>query len=126
MGLETTNWNQQKAWGGKLDRQDLYRAVSALRKVGFENHQIEVYLLTGLPGQTLPEIEQSILEVKSLGIRPRLAEYSPIPNTRLWTEACNSSRFPLEEEPLFHNNSLFPCLTPFSWDQVQRIKDLAR
>ena len=59
-------------------------------------------------------------------LRIRLAEYSPIPDTSLWAEACRTSRFPLEEEPLTHNNSLFPCLVPFSWETVQRLKDMAR
>ncbi|MBI4767420.1 MAG: B12-binding domain-containing radical SAM protein [Deltaproteobacteria bacterium] len=126
LGLETTNWERQKSWGGKMGQEDFYRAVSSLRKAGFEKNQIEAYLLIGLPGQTLPEIEQTIREVKTLGLRPRLAEYSPLPQTALWEEACRSSRFPLLEDPLFHNNSLLPCLTPFSWETVQALKDTAR
>ncbi len=126
LGLETTNWERQKAWGGKMDKADLDRAIASLRKGGFAPNQIEAYLLIGLPGQTLPEIEQTIREVKTLGIRPRLAEYSPLPRTVLWPEACRSSRFPLAEDPVFHNNSLVPCLNPFSWKAVQALKDLAR
>jgi radical SAM superfamily enzyme YgiQ (UPF0313 family) len=126
LGLETTNWERQKAWGGKMDKADLQRAITSLRKAGFTHHQIEAYLLIGLPGQNLSEIEQTIREVKTLGIRPKLAEYSPLPQTALWPEACQSSRFPLAEEPLFHNNSLLPCLNPFSWETVQTLKDLAR
>jgi radical SAM superfamily enzyme YgiQ (UPF0313 family) len=126
LGLETTDWNRQKYWGGKMDQEDFQRAVTSLRKAGFEKDQIEAYLLVGLPGQTFPEIKQTIGEVKALGIRPRLAEYSPLPQTPLWDEACRTSRFPLSEDPLFHNNSLLPCLSPFSWKTVQALKDLAR
>lgn len=126
LGLETTNWERQKAWGGKMDQADLVRAVMALKKAGFRDSQIEVYLLVGLPGQSLSEMRQSIQEVKALGLRPRLSEYSPIPQTPLWEEACRISRFPLTEDPLYHNNSLWPCLDSFSWDNVQSLKDLAR
>jgi radical SAM superfamily enzyme YgiQ (UPF0313 family) len=125
-GLETTNWERQKDWGGKMDRDDLYRAVMALKTAGFGKHQIEVYLLCGLPGQPPVEMDRTIREVRSLGLRPRLAEYSPLPQTVLWDEACRVSRFPLAEEPLFHNNTLWPCLNPFSWKTVQALKDLAR
>ena len=118
-GLETTNWDQQEAWGGKMNQEDLYQAVRALKKAGFGKNQIEVYLLCGLPGQSLAEMGQTIREVKALDLRPRLAEYSPLPNTALWDEACRVSRFHLAEEPLFHNNSLWPCLNPFSWETVQ-------
>ncbi|MBI5606359.1 MAG: B12-binding domain-containing radical SAM protein [Deltaproteobacteria bacterium] len=126
LGLETTNWERQKAWGGKMNQADLDQAIIALKKAGFGNNQIEVYLLIGLPGQTLKEIKQTIQEVKTLGLRPRLAEYSPLPKTALWDEACRVSRFSLAEEPLFHNNSLWPCLNPFSWETVQNLKDLVR
>ncbi len=126
LGLETTDWERQKAWGGKMDQEDFHRAVIALRKAGFEKNQIESYLLIGLPGQTLPAIEKTIREVKALGLRPRLAEYSPLPQTALWEEACRSSRFPLIDDPVFQNNSLLPCLNPFSWEKVQALKNLAR
>ena len=126
LGLETTNWERQKDWGGKMDKTELHQAITSLRKAGFAHNQIEAYLLIGLPGQTLSEIEQTIREVKTLGIRPRLAEYSPLPQTPLWPEACRCSRFPLEQDPVFHNNSLLPCLNPFSWKAVQALKDLAR
>ncbi len=126
LGVETTNWDRQKAWGGKLDPGSWQRAVRALIEGGFSGEQIGAYLLAGLPGQSLREIADSIREVKKMGLRPRLAEYSPIPGTPLWPEACAVSRFPLAEEPLYQNNSLFPCLSPFSWDQVQQLKDLAR
>jgi radical SAM superfamily enzyme YgiQ (UPF0313 family) len=126
LGLETTNWERQKSWGGKMDKADLNRAITSLRKAGFAPNQIEAYLLIGLPGQTFSEIEQTIREVKTLGLRPRLAEYSPLPQTTLWPEACRSTRFPLADDPVFHNNSLIPCLMPFSWETVQDLKDLAR
>jgi radical SAM superfamily enzyme YgiQ (UPF0313 family) len=126
LGVETTNWERQQAWGGKVDPGSLRQAVEALKKSGFSADQIGVYLLAGLPSQGAGEIAGSIAEIKKLGLRPRLAEYSPIPGTGLWPEACAASRFPLAEEPLYHNNSLWPCLNPFSWDRVQRLKDLAR
>jgi len=126
LGLETTDWRLQHSWGGKVDAAILKEAVSALREAGFEAGCLEVYLLAGLPGQPVASIAESIREVKKMGLRVRLAEYSPIPGTPLWTDACRTSRFPLEEEPLTHNNSLFPCLSPFSWETVQRLKDLAR
>ncbi|MBI5584338.1 MAG: B12-binding domain-containing radical SAM protein [Deltaproteobacteria bacterium] len=126
LGLETTDWRLQQSWGGKVNSYILRLAVSALQEAGFEAGRLEVYLLAGLPGQTVEDITRSIVEVKKLGLGVRLAEYSPIPGTVLWEEACRSSRFPLDTDPLLHNNSLFPCFSPFSWETVQQLKDLAR
>jgi hypothetical protein len=36
-----------------------------------------------------------------------------------------ASRFDLAADPLFHNNSLFPCWPDFSWDRYTRLKRLA-
>jgi hypothetical protein len=32
LGLETTNWERQKAWGGKMDQEDFHRAVTSREK----------------------------------------------------------------------------------------------
>jgi hypothetical protein len=65
--------------------------------------------------------------VKACGARPILAQYSPIPHTELWHEAVKASRYDLEEDPLFHNNSIFPCRkAPFSWEEVAYFKALVQ
>ena len=85
------------------------QAVDYLSKAGFKDNTIGVYLLRGLPGQDLAELEASIKMVKACGARPILAQYSPIPHTALWSAAVSASRYDLESDPIFHNNSIFPC-----------------
>ena len=68
----------------------------------------------------------SIRRVKELGATPVLAYYSPIPGTALWPKALAASRYDLEHEPLYHNNSLFPCWPTFSWERYTRLKRLAQ
>jgi len=111
-GLETTHGERQLQWGGKVENLHFEQAVAYLQEAGYTAGEIAVYLLCGLPGQTAAEIESSIRYVQSRGARPILAEYSPIPGTPLWKDACASSPYPLAEEPLFHNNSLLPCAHP--------------
>ncbi|MBS3780044.1 MAG: B12-binding domain-containing radical SAM protein, partial [Desulfovermiculus sp.] len=51
-------------------------------------------------------------------IRPHLAQYSPIPGTPLFAQAQAHSPYPLQEEPLFQNNALWPCLPGgFTWQK---------
>ena len=77
------------------------------------------------PDQAEAEVAASVLRVKELGATPVLASYSPIPGTALWPRAVATSRFDLAADPLFHNNSLFPCWPEFSWDRYTRLKRLA-
>ena len=68
--------------------------------------------MVGLPGQRVGEVEETIAFVKEAGAKPMLVEYSPIPHTPLFEKAKRMSQFDLENEPLYHNNSVLPC----QWD----------
>jgi radical SAM superfamily enzyme YgiQ (UPF0313 family) len=126
-GLETANENLMKKTGGKTTRAEFILAVNCLKKAGFSKELIGVYLLAGLPGQRAEEVEESINFVKDCGARPHINEYSPIPGTILWEEAIKASRFDLANEPLFHNNSIFPCeWEGFTRKNLERVKRLTR
>jgi hypothetical protein len=125
--LETTHGQRQRELGGKVDNSDFERAAAYLREAGYGEDEIGVYLLCGLPGQTAEEIRESILFVHSQGARPILAEYSPIPGTFLWGEALRATSYPLDAEPLYHNNSLLPCASPsLNTDTYHDLKRLTR
>ena len=115
-GLETADEDEMARTGAKTTRKEFTEAVDFLQRAGYSEGEIGVYLLAGLPGQKAKEVEKSIRFVKNCGARPYLAEYSPIPGTRFWNRAVESSQYDLVNEPLFHNNSIFPC----QWEQFTR------
>jgi hypothetical protein len=124
LGVETTAVGDARL-DAKLQAGELEAALAHLREAGFAPAEIGVYLLIGLPDQAEAEVAASTLRVKELGATPVLAQYSPIPGTALWPRALACSRFDLTADPLFHNNSLFPCWPQFSWDRFTRLKRLA-
>ena len=127
LGLETASEERMARIGEKTTRQEFTQTVHYLRNAGYDRETIGVYLLAGLPGQSAGEVEESILFVKDAGARPYLAEYSPIPGTGLWEEAIKASRFDLVNEPLFHNNSLFPCeWEGFTREDLNRLKRMLK
>jgi radical SAM superfamily enzyme YgiQ (UPF0313 family) len=109
LGFESSNESEQLETGGKVDNQAFRRAVSNLIKAGFSPNEIGVYVMAGLPRQELSHIRETVAFVKQIGARPLLVEYSPIPGTPLFEEAKKLSRFDIENEPLYHNNSILPC-----------------
>ncbi len=124
LGFETSNESEQKATGGKVDNGAFEKAVSNLRKAGFAPHEIGVYILAGLPRQEFSHARDSVSFVKQVGARPILVEYSPIPGTPMFEDAKQMSRFDIENEPLYHNNSIFPCqwegFTPEHFKELKR------
>lgn len=125
-GFETSEPQRQVETGGKVKGEDLKSAVGHLKRAGYLDSDIGVYLLCGLPGQQASEIRDSIEFVKSNGARPILAEFSPIPGIAMWEECRKSSKFDLDE-PLFHNNTLLPCADPGLSEGVFRaLKQMCR
>lgn len=126
-GLETADAARQASSGGKVNNEEFAEAMAWLKRAGYRDREIGIYLLCGLPEQTADEVEQSIRFVRSCGARPILAEYSPIPGTALWDDAVASSPHPIADEPLFHNNSLLPCRdASLSREIYESLKRMAR
>ncbi len=126
-GYETASAERQLQSGGKVTTEELRQAVAYLREAGYHPADIGIYLLCGLPGQEVREMVKGIELVLGIGARPILTEYSPIPGTSLWDEAVSLSRHDIVREPLFHNNSLLPCLrNDVSPADFQRLKNQTR
>ena len=115
LGFETSDMTLHQSLDRKLSEGDFERAVRCLLRAGFSKEQIGAYILAGLPGQSVRSVKESAEFVSKAGAMPYLAEYSPIPHTRLWRSAVAASEYDLLSEPLFHNNTLLPC-----WNEEQR------
>jgi len=127
LGLETAFFEGRRSLDSKVGPMEFEQAVSYLKRAGFTGEAIGAYLLFGLPGQDTGHLEESIKMVKTCGVKPVLAQYSPIPHTALWKAAVKASRYDLTSDPIFHNNSIFPCQKdPFSWEKISYLKKLTQ
>jgi len=124
LGLETTEPGRQERTGGKVTNPEFVQAMENLYRAGFGPDDLGVYILCGLPGQGAEEVEEAVSFVRENGGRPRLSEYSPLPHTKDWGDAVRSCPYPIEDEPLYHNNSLLICGSDrFTYEQYQVIKN---
>ncbi len=124
LGLETSDEATQIETGGKVDNQEFRQAVKHLKRAGYSGQEIGVYIMAGMPGQRAGEVEESIAFVREAGAKPILVEYSPIPHTPLFEKAKKFSPFDIENEPLFQNNTLFPCQWDgFTLSDFRRLKE---
>lgn len=112
LGLESIEPSIMKTTGGKVDLKGFESAVALLLKAGFRKGQINAYILVGLPSQRWEEVKGAVDYLRTLGVIPNLAEYTPIPHTPMFDENKAYARFPLADEPLYQNNAVFP----FAWD----------
>ena len=125
LGVETAAFEDRGHLDQKITEDEFVRCIQALKAAGFQKKQVGAYILVGLPGQSITDIVDTILAVKSTGVLPIMAYYTPIPHTALWEEALASSRYDLASDPLFTNNAILPCQKePFSWEMLTRLKNL--
>ncbi|NLB35651.1 MAG: radical SAM protein [Elusimicrobia bacterium] len=102
--------------------QDLIeRSISSLRSAGYRPGEYSTYIIGGLPNQDMNLLEHDVRFLHETGARVRIAEYSPVPGT------STASVLPKElmEEPLLHNNSLYPALKKADIIRFQNIKKIA-
>ncbi|MBN1410080.1 MAG: radical SAM protein [Spirochaetales bacterium] len=126
LGFESASEDFHAVMDRKLDLKMFEEGLRMLKLASFSSNEMAVYILAGMPGQHREEVEESIRYVSGLNVKPYVAEYSPVPGTGLWAESVRLSRYPLEEEPLTHNNSLFPLeWEKFSLKDLSGVKTLA-
>lgn len=110
----------------KVTVAEMVRAVDNLEKAGYKRSDIGVYLLFGLPGQNLRDVEQSLLFAQDLGVSPHLALFSPVPGT---VDFLNLQKTGLLSTPtnLYETNKIYFLYNKsgFSQTDIKHIKDLS-
>lgn len=122
ISLETTNQQRQVSTGGKVSSLEFEAACKNLFEAGYKKGEVGSYILMGMQGQGFKEVEESINFAHKTGALVLLAEYSPIPGTKDWEEVKEILPF---DDPLWHNNSLYPLHKLSDWKTFQNLKDLA-
>lgn len=123
LSLETVDSVRQRQTGGKVNNEDLERAVRNLKKQGFSKNEIGVYLMYGLPGQAINEVIEGIEFLKGLGVRINLTEFSPIKGTMAWDELVRQNIIDNDLDPLITNNTVFSYLySGYDHEEVRKMK----
>lgn len=111
----------------KTDLHKMEALAARLMHAGIPFDNVRIYLIAGMPMQHRDEVFESIEFIHSLGLRPIVNEYSPVPHTPMFEQACRHSPLPLRDEPLYQNNSIVPCRWEgLTYDDLQRLKREAR
>ncbi len=122
IGLERV----ENRFDNKVSIEEFLQAVAYLKEAGFKEKELGAYFLYGIPEENFEEVKKGLLFLAEKRVPPYLAEFSPIPGTPFFEKAKITSRYPIDEDPIFHNNTIFPALKRPDWQKIQEIKALAR
>ena len=97
----------QHRFSNKVSNEAFKQSVQIFYQAGFVPSQIETYVMTGLPGQTIEDIKETLQFVHDCGARSIVTRYALVPHTADFNREI--SKHPeYETEPLYHNNTLAP------------------
>jgi radical SAM superfamily enzyme YgiQ (UPF0313 family) len=123
LSFESSDLARQQDSSSKITNSEFSGALHALRKAGFTNNELGVYMMIGLPGQSLDECRASLDFLASHNVPIRTVQYSPIPGTLYYSRATSDYGF-IGNDPLFQNNSIFPLSRQdASYDAYQSLKN---
>jgi radical SAM superfamily enzyme YgiQ (UPF0313 family) len=116
ISLETSDENIQRKLYMKTTNSEFREAVENLKTAGYKSQDIFAYLLAGMPGMNFSSVEKSILYVAGIGVKISLAEFSPIPGTKM------EENLP---DPLLTNNTVYYHYKNKEKEMI-RVKSLAK
>jgi radical SAM superfamily enzyme YgiQ (UPF0313 family) len=123
VSLETTDYELQKSTGNKTTTEAFEKAINHLRKAGFRDSEIGVYILAGLPGQDEESVMADVEYLKDMNLKIKPAVYSPIPGTMEFMKLRPDLRAALNLDPLKQNEYYFLTVnTQYNWEANLRVK----
>lgn len=127
LSYESIDKTRQQEMGLKITDEYLNRAIQNLAHAGYHRREIDVYVIMGLPNQTVDEVIESMLFVTSLGVKVRLTSFSPIPGTKDWERSIELCGMPKDIDPLLTNNSIYPLNhDDFNYDSFQQLRHFSK
>ena len=107
-GFETAIEKINKRVGYKIGENDFETKINTLFQAGFDSSDIIIYIMVGLTGQSIKDVEDTIKFVRKYDLRLCFSEFSPVPGTPEFYKALPSSKLDFEKYPQYQNNTLLP------------------
>lgn len=108
----------------KVTVRQMEQAVASLETAGYRRGDIGVYLLVGLPGQRLSQVEEALDFASNLGVVPHLSYFAPVPGSRDFLDLVKTGHLssPLN---LYETNKLYFLYTKsgFTKEEIQGLKN---
>jgi len=127
LSFETANEGRRKDMNNKVTNDSFLQAMDLLEAAGYPRHQVDVYTMMGLPGQSEEEVRHSIEFVHDAGGYVSLNSFTPIPGTVDFQRAVVDYDIDPQSDPLIWNNTVYPLRNSIiSYEDYDALRDYAR
>jgi radical SAM superfamily enzyme YgiQ (UPF0313 family) len=110
----------------KVSVGQMIEAVENLETAGYERRDIDVYLLFGVPGQKMEDLDAALNFAEDLGVSPHLSYFSPVPGTRDFVELQKAGILSTPQN-IYETNKIYFVYSKsgFSGGEIKEIKNRA-
>lgn len=129
LSLETINDKTHSIVDNKVKLKDFENAFCNLTSAGYKPNEISVYILAGLPTETIEDVYRSVETISNYKVRIRLCEMSIVPGSKLFDSLSLDEKV----DPLLHNNTTFLFtgipgkVSPWcSYNEFQQLKNYVK
>lgn len=122
LGFEFGRNSLHRLTGLKTSVERNFEAIENLRKAGFKNSHITLYLMCGHPLQSEEDLLYDVEVATSTGVRIMLSDFSPVPETPDGERAMKEFKI---TDPLLTNKTAF-VLMKYSENFLQKVKNMVK
>lgn len=124
VSLEVLEKSKQKEMGRHCQTEEIARAVKYLRDRGYKRKQIVTYILTGLPGQRVEAIIETILYAWRIGTLPMPLTFVPLRGTAEWNKCIERGFFDDTADPIIFSKGIIPIQSPaYTYQDAMTLKN---
>ncbi len=92
-------------------------AAKRLVEAGYEQSRLSTYLIAGLPGQKLSWLKKAADQLLDVGVKPYLAQFSPIPGTPAGEKRLQQLTEKFKTDDLLLTNKIFSVYAHDGWSE---------
>jgi len=118
LSIESISADFHREHDNKADMPHIERAIELFKSTDMDPSDIYVYIIAGIPGETLQMIDNAVEFIHEKGVRILMNEFSPVPGTPIYERY--SDRL---SDPLLTGKTVFGPMFAYSMDEIQSIKN---
>lgn len=118
LSIESVSDDFHSSMDSKTDKESIDRAMDMILNTGMDRRNIYIYMMAGVPGQSIEDIYETADYIHSRGLRILMNEFSPVPCTPIYEQYSE-----MLHDPLLTGKSVFPETFIYSSTELQHIKN---
>ena len=118
LSIESVSEDFHSGIDSKTDMKSIDRGMDLILNTGIDKKNIYVYMMAGVPGQSIDDIYRTADYIHNRGLRILMNEFSPVPRTPIYEQYMDKIH-----DPVLTGKSVFSEMFMYGTERMQDIKN---